>query len=61
MEFVLNNWAALAVAALAFFRVVFSLLPTDNPARPVFGVIDTAISAIVGDQRTGKNKNKKAK
>lgn len=51
MEFITENWAVLLPTFMVFLRVVFSLLPTEHPAQPIFGLIDTAITAIVGDKR----------
>jgi len=51
MEWITENWEVLVPALMVFLRVVFSLLPTDSPAQPIFGLIDTAITAIVGDRR----------
>jgi hypothetical protein len=55
MEWIQENWEVLVPALLVFLRVVFSLMPTEHPAQSVFGLIDTAITAVVGDRRK-KNK-----
>lgn len=51
MEFITENWAVLLPALMVFLRVIFSLIPSEHPAQPIFGLIDTAITAIVGDRR----------
>lgn len=50
-EFLIENWAELTLAALAFFKVVVNLLPSEHPAVNVFGYIDIIITAITGDNR----------
>ena len=51
LEFIATNWAALLLAALAFGKAIINLLPSEHPARPVFGYIDLVITAIIGDRR----------
>ena len=50
-NFILENWAELTLAALAFFKVVVNLLPSEHPAVNVFSYIDIIITAITGDNR----------
>jgi len=50
----LLHWAELLLAFLAFWKVVVNLLPSDHPARPVFGYFDLVITAITGDRRKPK-------
>ena len=50
MQFIIDNWAPLAIAALAFAKVVVNLTPTEKDNQ-VFGVIDKIITAITGDRR----------
>lgn len=38
-------------ALMAFARVVFSLIPTEHPAQPIFGLVDEFITWLVGDRR----------
>tara|TARA_R110000851_G_scaffold316954_1_gene480223 strand:+ start:1283 stop:1444 length:162 start_codon:yes stop_codon:yes gene_type:complete len=53
MEFILENWAALLIGALAFLKVVVNLTPTDKDNQ-VFGYLDLLITAITGDRRKKK-------
>lgn len=46
MEFILNNWAELVLAAMAFAKVVVNLTPSVNDNR-VFTYIDLLVDAIV--------------
>jgi hypothetical protein len=46
MEFILNNWAELVLAAMAFAKVVVNLTPSVNDNR-VFSYIDLLVDAIV--------------
>jgi hypothetical protein len=54
LDFVLTHWAELLLAALAFGKAVVNLLPSEHPARPVFGYLDVIITAITGDRRKKK-------
>ena len=53
MEFIIENWAALLIGALAFLKVVVNLTPTDKD-KQVFGYLDILITAITGDRRKKK-------
>jgi hypothetical protein len=53
MEFIIENWAALLIGALAFLKVVVNLTPTDKDNQ-VFGYLDILITAITGDRRKKK-------
>ena len=50
LDFILENWGELAIAALAFTKVVVNLTPT-TADNAVFGYIDMLITAITGDRR----------
>lgn len=50
MEFVIEHWAELLLAALAFAKTVMNLIPTEHPSHDVFGYIDVIITAITGDR-----------
>ena len=50
IDFILDNWAALLIAAMAFAKVVVNLTPT-TADNQVFGYIDLLITAITGDRR----------
>ena len=53
MEFIIENWAALLIGALAFLKVVVNLTPTDKDNQ-VFGYLDILITALTGDRRKKK-------
>tara|TARA_R110000787_G_scaffold163949_1_gene277086 strand:- start:247 stop:408 length:162 start_codon:yes stop_codon:yes gene_type:complete len=53
MEFIIENWAALLIGALAFFKVVVNLTPTKTD-NMIFGYLDVLITAITGDRRKKK-------
>jgi len=53
MEFIIENWAALLIGALAFLKVVVNLTPTEKDNQ-VFGYLDLLITAITGDRRKKK-------
>ena len=48
-EFVVNNWAELTLALLAFIKVVVNLTPTEKD-NDVFGKIDTLINFFINDK-----------
>ncbi len=50
MDFIIENWAALLIAAMAFVKVVVNLTPTESD-NAVFGYVDLLINAITGDRR----------
>ena len=50
LDFILENWGELALAALAFTKVVVNITPT-SADNAVFGYIDMLITAITGDRR----------
>lgn len=51
MEFILNHWAELTLALMAFLKVIVNLLPSDAPARNVFEYLDKLVNAVVPDNR----------
>ncbi len=51
LDFVSQYWAELLLAGLGFWKAIVNLLPSDHPARPVFGYFDLIITAITGDRR----------
>ena len=53
MEFIIENWAALLIGALAFLKVVVNLTPTEKDNQ-VFGYLDILITALTGDRRKKK-------
>jgi len=55
MEYILENWATLLLAALAFIDVIVSLTPTKKDDQ-ILGYFRLVINAI-----TGGNKNKSKK
>jgi len=50
IDFILQNWAALLIGALAAAKVVVNLTPTETDNK-VFGYLDLLITAITGDRR----------
>jgi len=50
MEFILEYWAELLIAAMAFGKVIVNLTPTESD-NAVFGYLDIIITAITGDRR----------
>ena len=50
MEFILDKLAELAIAALAFIKVIVNLTPTEKDNK-VFGYLDSIISALIPDRR----------
>lgn len=48
MDFILQNWAELLLAAMAFAKVVVNLTPSINDNR-VFSYIDLLVDAIVSN------------
>jgi hypothetical protein len=54
-EFIAQNWGELAIAALAFAKVVVNLIPSDRPTQ-VWAYFDLLINAIVSDNVRDQNK-----
>jgi len=50
MDFFIEYWSELLLAALAFAKVVVNLTPTESD-NAVFAYIDMIITAITGDRR----------
>lgn len=50
MEFFIEHWAELAIAGLAFAKVIVNLTPTEKDNQ-IFGILDTIINALVPDRR----------
>jgi hypothetical protein len=50
IDFILENWALLLIALMAFSKVVVNLTPS-NADNKVFGWIDVLINAIITDRR----------
>ena len=53
MEFIMENWAVLLLAFMAFLKVVVNLTPTKTDNQ-IFGYLDILITAITGDRRKKK-------
>jgi len=49
-DFIIEHWAELLIAALAFAKVIVNLTPTESD-NAVFGYFDLLITAITGDRR----------
>ena len=54
MDFLLDNWAELLLAAMAFAKVVVNLTPSVNDNR-VFSYIDLLVDALVANNTKDKN------
>lgn len=54
MEFIIENWAALTLGALAFIKVVVNLTPTEQDNK-VFGYLDVLINLIIADRKKTPN------
>lgn len=54
MDFIINNWAELTLAALAFIKVVVNITPTDKDNQ-VFGYLDVLINLIIADRKKTPN------
>jgi len=50
MDFFTTHWAELALAALAFLKVIVNLTPTEDD-NAVFGILDRVINALIPDRR----------
>ena len=50
MDFILDNLAELAIAALAFLKVIVNLTPTEKDNK-VFGYLDSIINAVIPDRK----------
>ena len=50
IDFILDHWAELLLAAMAFAKVIVNLTPTQQDNQ-VFGYVDLLITAITGDRR----------
>ena len=50
MEFILDNLAELAIATLAFIKVIVNLTPTEKDNK-VFGYLDSIINALIPDRK----------
>lgn len=53
IDFLLQNWAELLVAFMAFAKVVVNLVPSEKPIQ-VWAWADILINAIVNDARKEK-------
>ena len=52
LDFLIQNWAELLIAVMAFAKVVVNLTPTETDNQ-IFGYIDLLITAVTGDRRKG--------
>jgi hypothetical protein len=48
-DFLLNNWAELVLALMAFVKVVINLTPTEKDNQ-IFGYLDSLINMIIADR-----------
>jgi hypothetical protein len=54
-DFLLNNWAELVLALMAFVKVVINLTPTEKDNQ-IFGYLDSLINMIIADRIKPNNK-----
>lgn len=54
-DFLLQNWAELTLAFLAFLKVAVNLAPSEKP-RQVFAYLDTLVNMIIADRIKPNNK-----
>lgn len=54
-DFLLQNWAELILAFLAFLKVAANLAPSEKP-RQVFAYLDTLVNMIIADRIKPNNK-----
>lgn len=54
IDFIVQNWAELTVAFMAFMKVAVNLWPTEKPQQ-VFGYIDLLITALISDNIKKEN------
>ena len=54
-DFLLNNWAELVLALMAFVKVVINLTPTQKNNQ-IFGYLDSLINMIIADRIKPNNK-----
>ena len=50
VDFIVENWLELTIAAMALLKVIVNLTPSDSD-NAVFGYFDILITAITGDRR----------
>jgi hypothetical protein len=53
IDFIVENWIPLTVAAMALLKVIVNLTPSESD-NAVFGYLDILITAITGDRRKKK-------
>jgi hypothetical protein len=54
-DFLLQNWAELVLALMAFVKVVINLTPTEKDNQ-IFGYLDSLINMIIADRIKPNNK-----
>jgi hypothetical protein len=57
-ELIQTYWAEIALALMAFVKVIVNLTPTEADNK-VFGWLDTLINAIVADRRKERREARK--
>ncbi len=57
-ELIQTYWAEIALALMAFVKVIVNLTPTEADNK-VFGWLDTLINAIVSDRRKERREARK--
>lgn len=51
MEFIIEHWAELLLAVMAFAKAILNLVPTEHPSQNVFEFFDKIVTAVTGDRR----------
>ena len=54
-DFLLQNWAELVLALMAFVKVVINLTPTEKDNQ-IFGYLDSLINMMIADRIKPNNK-----
>ena len=52
-QFVIEHWAKLLLAFMAFIKIIVNLTPTEKDNK-VFGWIDVLINSVISDRRKGE-------
>jgi hypothetical protein len=56
-DFILENWAAILVAAMLFMKTVLNMVPSPEGDKPrqVFGYLDLLVDAIISNNTKKKS------
>lgn len=53
-DFLIHNWGEIAIALLAFVKVIVNLTPTEKDNH-VFGYLDTLVNMVIADKKKPSN------